>query len=235
MKTPEKIALGLGAVLLLSPRSTTLPPFTRTTPKTVNPSKSTHPSAPKDNDVIQYLTEASGLIIVGTGEDVSWGYPKLKEAKIPQFKAMVVKWSDLVDSVGHDYSLPSSSLFGVMWAESQGNDRAVSKAGALGLMQVMPANFPAGTPQAAMFDPLTNLTAAAKLLRAAKGRPLPEMASWYNAGGNNGSPWTNAAWLKAGRRADQTSRWGVASQPEYIDTVVAASNTYILLQQEGQV
>ncbi len=235
MKAHEKIALGIAALLVLSPPKTPrnlpgVPP--RPTSKGPRPST----SAPAgDNDVIQYQVDAStGLILVATDAEVSWGYPKLKEDKLSPFRAMVLRWSDLVDSLGHDFNIPSSSIFGIMWAESQGNPNAKSKAGALGLMQVMPSNFPQGTQPSAMLDPRTNMSASVKLLRAASGRPLPEMASWYNAGGRDGAPWTNEAWLKAGRTPLDVSRWGVACEPGYIDRVVAASNTYILMQQ-GQV
>jgi len=136
----------------------------------------------------------------------------------------------LIDDAGINARVPSEEIEALMWSESGGKQNAVSKAGALGLIQVMPANFPKGTTQAQMLDPRTNLATGTRLYAAGRGDPV-QAASWYNAGGQNGQPWTNDAWLKAGRNPAQTTRWGYAAEPGYLDTFVAAYNTAVKLKR----
>jgi soluble lytic murein transglycosylase-like protein len=148
---------------------------------------------------------------------------------------MLAHWGPLIDEAGVDFRLQSSHIAGPMWAESNGVPSLTSKAGAMGLMQVMPVHFTAAElPNA--YDPRLNIRKGAALLAGAKAgfRDLVQMASAYNAGGPQGpanGPWTNEAWLAAGRNPSLTSRWGYAAEPGYIDRVVAANNTYIQLQK----
>lgn len=237
----EHVLLGtLGVLALIAthhPSSKPVPPPQVPPRKPPSGKPSTAPNIEgiiRGRDLIQYRTESDGLILVapqGT-TDVTWQYPKVTDAKMGEFRTMIDHWKDLVDEMSADFNLPASTCFGVMWAEGH-DPNAVSRVGAVGLFQVMPANFPKGTTPAMMKDPKTNAQAAGRLLRAARAggaHDLPQIASYYNAGGYpDGSPWTNEAWLKAGRKPEQTSHWGYACEPGYIDRVVAASNTYILL------
>ena len=185
----------------------------------------------KEGDVISYFLDVpgSGLIVVKTSEspDVSWGAPELQASKSVQFQSMMKEWGPLVDDAGLEYRVPSKEIYAIMWSESGGKQNAISKAGAMGLMQVMPFHFPAGSSQAQMLDPRTNIRAGARVLasrRAGGSRDLIQVASLYNRGGNaDGSPFTNA------QQPNFATRWGYASEPGYIDSVVAAFNTAVKL------
>jgi soluble lytic murein transglycosylase-like protein len=182
--------------------------------------------------MISYKIDERGLVNVTTDPgNVQWGTPTLAGAELAKFWAMVGQWRELVDEASLDYGVPSSILFAVMHGESGGNAAAVSKAGALGLMQVMPFHFTAAERPLAL-DPRTNIRKGAAILKGARAggqRDLVEVASMYDAGGpKSGGPWTNAAWLAAGRNPTHTTRWGYAGEPGYLDRVVAASNAFIL-------
>ncbi|EJU0765722.1 transglycosylase SLT domain-containing protein, partial [Salmonella enterica] len=85
------------------------------------------------------------------------------------------------------YGLDPMLLKAVAGAESSWDQNAVSKAGALGLMQVMPDNFQPGENP---FDPRDNIMAGARVMSWAKskaGDDVEEMLRWYNGGKNRGS------------------------------------------------
>jgi len=191
---------------------------------------------PGDHDVISYVVDTDGKIYVRTqAEDVEWGMPKLSDKVMSRFRDGVRNWQALIDEAGVDFRVPSAQIAGEMWAESEMLPNLTSKKGAIGLMQVMPFHFSdAEKPRA--FDPRTNIRKGTAILAQARAgfRDLVQVASMYNAGGPqglNGGPWTNEVWLSSGRTPTQTSRWGYASEPGYIDRVVAANNTYLLLKQ----
>ena len=234
MKTRDLLWVG-GALAVLAMQSNTVPVPQGSSSPPKPPKRPTGPPAslPRQGDVISYLWDAiTGQIIVKTSEspDVHWGAPELAPDKVPLFQAMVAQWGALIDDAGINARVPSEEIEALMWSESGGKQNAVSKAGALGLIQVMPANFPKGTTQAQMLDPRTNLATGTRLYAAGRGDPV-QAASWYNAGGQNGQPWTNDAWLKAGRNPAQTTRWGYAAEPGYLDTFVAAYNTAVKLKR----
>jgi hypothetical protein len=198
--------------------------------------------AQRQGDLISYYVDipGTGMIVVKTSEapDVVWGSPDLNPTKVPAYLAMVQHWGTLVDDAGVEFRVPSNEIFAIMYSESGGNQKALSPVGAHGLMQVMPYNFPKGTTDAQMYDPRTNIRAGVRYLANARqaGRyDLIQVASMYNAGPPTGPPWTNEAWLREGQKIldpvkrakhdANVSRWGYASQPGYIDSVVAAFNT----------
>lgn len=85
------------------------------------------------------------------------------------------------------YDLDPRLLKSVTAAESNWDQNAVSKAGAQGLMQVMPFNFQPGENP---FDPRDNIMAGARVMSWAKGQAggdVDEMLRWYNGGKNRGS------------------------------------------------
>lgn len=85
------------------------------------------------------------------------------------------------------YGLDAKLLKSVAGAESSWNTRAVSKAGAQGLMQVMPFNFNTGENP---YNPRDNIMAGARVMNWAKnqaGGDVEEMLRWYNGGKNRGS------------------------------------------------
>jgi len=235
MKRETVYWLAYGAVALLA---VTHPPGVRN-PPTVPPKGPGKPPAgppkkppPKPSgggrqgDVISYVVDSStGLIIVKTAEspDVAWGAPEVAPDKIPSFQTMLRNWGALVDEAGSDLRVPSKEIWAIMWSESGCNPNAKSPAGAEGLMQVMPFHFPAGMSETQMRDPRTNIRTGVGVMasrRAGGSRDIVQVASLYNAGGNpDGSPFTNA------QRPNLATRWGYASEPGYIDSVVAAYNT----------
>jgi len=79
-------------------------------------------------------------------------------------------------------------LHAIAHIESRHNPRAVSKAGARGVMQVMPATgkrFGVHNPEQGLFDAATNLRASAAYLRTLRtryGDDLRLMLAAYNAG-----------------------------------------------------
>jgi soluble lytic murein transglycosylase-like protein len=178
--------------------------------------------------MISYVVDPSGLVLVSTVDrNVAFGPPLLPSGRRGAFRDMVSRWQPLVDQVGTDFRLPSSLLFGIMWAESNGNPNAQHRNanGTIdaGIMQINQVNW-RGNTLAAMLVPETNMKIAGEILRAAQAgfRDLPQVASEYNAGHKpDGSPYTNAD------RPAIATRWGYAAGPGYIDTVVAASNTFL--------
>jgi len=80
----------------------------------------------------------------------------------PQGQAGAWAWAPLAEQVTADYGLDPALVLAVIQAESGGNPLAVSPAGALGLMQVMPDKF---SPEEDPFDPETNLRAGCAYLR----------------------------------------------------------------------
>jgi soluble lytic murein transglycosylase-like protein len=173
---------------------------------------------------VEVQTESSGRVLIQTAKNVAWEAPKLDSEVTTTFQAMVHQWDDFVSEASADYAIPKAWLFATMWAESRGNSGAKSSKGAIGLMQVMPYHFKPGEEA---YDPRTNIRAGARYMqeKRAKVKNLVEMASAYNAGG----PWTNASWIAHGYNPSLTTRWGVPAQPGYIDTVIAANNTYLSL------
>ena len=86
------------------------------------------------------------------------------------------------------FGIPERWIVAVMRAESAGNTRAVSSAGAQGLMQVMPATWDALRVRHRLgsdpFDPRDNILAGAAYLREMFDRygTIPAMLAAYNSG-----------------------------------------------------
>lgn len=72
------------------------------------------------------------------------------------------QWRPLILAAQQRYNVPAGLIQAVMAVESSGQANAVSSAGAIGLMQVMPMHF-ASTQNAS--DPATNIYMGAKILR----------------------------------------------------------------------
>ena len=86
------------------------------------------------------------------------------------------------------FGIPERWIVAVMRAESAGNTRAISRAGAQGLMQVMPATWDHLRARYRLgsdpFDPRDNILAGAAYLREMYDRygTIPAMLAAYNAG-----------------------------------------------------
>ncbi len=90
--------------------------------------------------------------------------PTLDEVKSASIMANKVQYDGLVDEVAKTYGLESALLHAVISVESQYSPKAVSKKGAMGLMQLMPVlarHYGVADP----FDPMQNLHGGAKHLR----------------------------------------------------------------------
>ncbi|EAM2837511.1 transglycosylase SLT domain-containing protein [Salmonella enterica] len=96
-------------------------------------------------------------------------------------------YDEYFEEAAKKYDLDPKLLKSVAAAESSWDKNAVSKAGAQGLMQVMPDNFQPGENP---FDPRDNIMAGARVMSWAKskaGDDVEEMLRWYNGGKNRGS------------------------------------------------
>ena len=71
-------------------------------------------------------------------------------------------WRGLIVSAQARYDVPAGLIQSVMAIESGGQANALSSAGAIGLMQVMPGHFSSGQNP---WDPATNIDVAAQILR----------------------------------------------------------------------
>ncbi len=77
----------------------------------------------------------------------------------------VMQWQPLIKQAADAHKVPAALIAAIMAVESSGNPNAVSPAGALGLMQVMPSELTRlGVPQSKWSDPASNIDAAARYL-----------------------------------------------------------------------
>lgn len=118
------------------------------------------------------------------GDPHVWGW--MKSAKRASGVAPS-GYDEYFEEAAKKYDLDPKLLKSVAAAESSWDKNAVSKAGAQGLMQVMPDNFQPGENP---FDPRDNIMAGARVMSWAKskaGNDVEEMLRWYNGGKNRGS------------------------------------------------
>lgn len=116
-------------------------------------------------------------------------------------------YATYVAQASQRFAIPESWIWSVMRVESGGNSRAVSAAGAMGLMQIMPATWDMLTTRFALgtdpFDISANIHAGAAYLRLMWDRygTVAAMLAAYNAGPKRADAWV------AGRRAlpDETA------------------------------
>ncbi len=79
--------------------------------------------------------------------------------------ANVMRWQSLIAQAAAAHKVPAALIAAIMAVESSGNPDAVSPAGALGLMQVMPSELTRlGVQQSKWSDPASNIDAAARYL-----------------------------------------------------------------------
>lgn len=115
------------------------------------------------------------------------------------------------------FRIPERWIRVVMQAESAGNRRAVSRAGAMGLMQIMPATWAELRARHGLgndpFDPRDNILAGAAYIRAMYDRfGAPGFLAAYNAG-----PERYAQHLATGRPLPRETRAYLASLSPLID------------------
>ncbi len=114
--------------------------------------------------------------------------PVLPRAASPaNVSSGVARWDGLIQKYAAQYNVPANLVRAVMQMESEGNPRAVSRAGAMGLMQLMPANCrESGVTDP--FDPEQNIRSGVAQLREHLSRykgDVPLALAAYNAGPGN--------------------------------------------------
>lgn len=103
------------------------------------------------------------------------------EGRSFKFPDQVERWRDLVAPMARQAGLEPALVLAVIQQESGGDPNAVSRAGASGLMQLMPGTFRAYVPDGLIFDPRQNVFAGIYYLRD---------SLWYHRGDD--------AWALAG-------------------------------------
>ena len=101
-------------------------------------------------------------------------------------KQMRQTYGDLIDSCAEKHGLDPALVGGVVWRESRGNPKAVSRCGARGLMQLMPATARRfGVSNS--FDPRQNVNAGCRYLAWLLRRfgDVRLAVAGYNAGEGN--------------------------------------------------
>ncbi|ENR4992162.1 lytic transglycosylase domain-containing protein [Enterobacter roggenkampii] len=100
------------------------------------------------------------------------------------------QYDDLLNEAGLQYGVDPRLLKAIMTQESGGNPQAISRAGAKGLMQIMPSNFNS-TGVTDWTDPRQNIMAGAKIMAEnlkSSGGNIPLALRYYN-GGYDTSRW----------------------------------------------
>ena len=126
---------------------------------------------------------ASGLLIGGVSSGSATA-----QTMSPTVAYSVTSYAAFIDEAAQRFELPAHWLRAVLQAESGGDPRAVSPAGAMGLMQIMPATWDELRVHHGLgadpFDPRDNILAGAAYLRQLHDRygNIRAMLAAYNAG-----------------------------------------------------
>ena len=134
----------------------------------------------------------------------------------------VIRWASLIVPAARSRRLAPSLVAGLIEIESAGNPDAESRAGAIGLMQVVPGEIFPGRPSAAdLHDPAINVATGCAILatnRTGYGTQAGMLAAYYGAVGADGRP-TDAT------DGSGVDGWG------YVELVEAAALRYLDLDQ----
>ncbi|QTL03232.1 lytic transglycosylase domain-containing protein [Aquabacter sp. L1I39] len=137
----------------------------------------------------------------------------------------VTSYATFIDEAAQRFELPANWIRAVLQAESGGDPRAVSLAGAMGLMQITPATWDELRVHHGLgadpFDPRDNILAGAAYLRQLHDRygSIRAMLAAYNAG-----PTRYEASL-AGKPLPPETRTYIAALAPIIDKEFAAGGT----------
>lgn len=63
-----------------------------------------------------------------------------QECRIANFPGEIQQWCELIEKWAGERGLDSELIAALIWVESRGNEGAISRSGAVGLMQVMPSD-----------------------------------------------------------------------------------------------
>ncbi|HFO5606788.1 TPA: lytic transglycosylase domain-containing protein [Escherichia coli] len=147
----------------------------------------------------EFMSGSSSILGSSTREDAEGSQPYVPGSESDPRVWGVLKWGKMASGVAptqyDDYFSEAAKKYNVdpRWlkaiaaGESSWDQNAVSKAGAKGLMQVMPGNFQPGENP---FDPRDNIIAGARVfswaMQSANG-DLDEALRYYNGGSRRGS------------------------------------------------
>lgn len=147
----------------------------------------------------EFMSGSSSILGSSTREDAEGSHPYVPGSESDPRVWGVLKWGKMASGVAptqyDDYFSEAAKKYNVdpRWlkaiaaGESSWDQNAVSKAGAKGLMQVMPGNFQPGENP---FDPRDNIMAGARVfswaMQSANG-DLDEALRYYNGGSRRGS------------------------------------------------
>ena len=163
---------------------------------------------------------ASGLLTGGASAASASAQPMT-----PTAAYSVTSYAAHIDEAAQRFELPASWIRAVMQAESGGDPRAVSSAGATGLMQIMPTTWNELRVHHGLgadpFDPRDNILAGAAYLRQLHDRygRIRAMLAAYNAG-----PARYEASL-TGKPLPPETRTYIAALAPILDTESAAGAT----------
>lgn len=143
----------------------------------------------------------------------------------PDSRIGLPRFSDHVAEAAARTALPESWIWAVMGQESRRDPNAISPAGAMGLMQIMPATWRVLRARYGLgsdpFDPHDNVMAGAAYLR--------EMLDRYGAAGMlaayNAGPGRYEQWLRIGRPLPTETRDYVAKLSAHIVAGVQAASS----------
>jgi len=149
-------------------------------------------AAPKPGDHVKiqsvYETPTHIRRVVGTAETAgAAGAAAIRPASLQNSSSLAgVPYADMFIKAGAKYNVSPKLLAAVAKVESGYNPKAVSPAGAQGLMQLMPGTAK-GLGVHNSFDPQQAINGAAKLLSGhlKEFKSLPLVLAAYNAGGGN--------------------------------------------------
>jgi hypothetical protein len=107
-------------------------------------------------------------------------------ASAQQASDPVLQWLPQIEAASSATGIGAEYIAAVIRVESVGDPNAVSSAGAIGLMQVMPAEFQSqGIPEGSWFDPATNIMAGSTEIAkhlAATGSIESALATYFGSG-----------------------------------------------------
>ena len=167
---------------------------------------------------------ASGLLIGGASPGSATA-----QTMSPTVANAVTSYAAFIDEAAQRFELPASWIRAVLQAESGSDPRAVSPAGAMGLMQIMPVTWDELRVHHSLgadpFDPRDNILAGAAYLRQLHDRygSIRAMLAAYNAG-----PARYEASL-AGKPLPPETRTYIAALAPIIDKESAAGAAELVL------
>ncbi len=187
-----------------------------------------------------FVAIATALSVVATSE-VSHRAVKQEESEAVEEQYLISQYDKIFQEVGARYGVDWLLLSAIARVESEFRFDAVSRVGAVGLMQIMPSTAKSmGYARETLFDVRTNVEVAAKLLhennkmlRLSRKFDTAERLNFILACYNAGYSRVADARRLASYYEDDTNRWSVVmnylsllSEPEYAQHEVVQSGAF---------